>query len=89
MHRIRWLLMAVLLALAAVTVSAAPGAPVLVNPDFECEADYHPQPGIIGMVPDGWTALLLQGNPSLNSARMEFYQECNRTDFVDRLEWLR
>jgi hypothetical protein len=37
------------------------------------------------MVPNGWTALLLHGNPSLNSARMEFYQECNRSDVVSRL----
>lgn len=88
--RIRWLLLAVLLALSAASAygapQPAPGAPVLINPGFECEADYHPQPGIVGLIPNGWTAQLLQGNPSLNSARMYFTQECTRDGFVERLE---
>jgi hypothetical protein len=80
-RRHQMLLLAVgMLLFTVIAAAAAAGAPVLLNPDFECEANYHPQNGIIGMVPDGWTAVLLDGNPSMNSTRMEIYQECTRED---------
>ncbi len=65
-----------------------PGAPALINPGFECDDGYHPQAGIRGLIPNGWTAQLLAGDPDLVSARMRFYYVCdhNPDDFVDRLE---
>ncbi len=52
------------------TAPAEPGAPVLVNPGFECGQGYHAQPGINGMVPNGWTAAVLNGTPHINSTQL-------------------
>src|SRR5512135_1038708 len=45
-------------------------APVLKNPGFECGDGYHDQPGIHGMVPNGWAAKVLRGDPFMCSTQM-------------------
>jgi len=45
----------------AATTAAVEGGPVLQNPGFECGDGYHDEPGIRGMVPNGWTATILSG----------------------------
>ncbi len=67
-------------------VTQRSAAPILQNPGFECTAGYHPQPGILGLVPNGWTALILAGAPGLTSARMVFAGGCEEEGFVERLE---
>lgn len=50
---------------------AEPRSPVLLNPGFECGDGYHDQPGIHGMVPNGWTASILAGgDPFMASTQM-------------------
>lgn len=66
----------------------APLAPVVSNAGFECYLGFHPQPGINGLVPNGWTGVLLYDNPTLNSTRWEFTGECGNDGFVERLEGL-
>jgi hypothetical protein len=79
-------LLAALLALA-IGASSAPGqAPSLTNPGFECTQGFAPQEGISGLVPAGWTAALLSGNPKLNSTRIEFAGSCEGSGFIERLE---
>jgi hypothetical protein len=75
----------------------APGAeaaldapPVLVNPGFECDPPdygYVPQPGITGQVAKGWTAVLVSGNPLLNSTTMEWRgdHQCIRS-YYEKIE---
>jgi len=63
-------------------------APIVTNPGFECSVGFHPQPGINGLVPNGWTGVLLFDNPTLNSTRLEFTGECGNDGFVERLEGL-
>jgi hypothetical protein len=63
-----------------------PHAPVLVNPGFECAQGYGPQPGISGLVPNGWTAVLLDGRPELNSTRTYFTGSCGGAGFIERIE---
>ena len=68
---------------------AAPDAPpVLINPGFECTQGYAPQTGISGLVPSGWTAARISGNPKLNSTRIEFSDthSCDGSGFIERLE---
>jgi hypothetical protein len=69
-------------------VARQSAAPVLQNPGFECTEGYHPQTGILGLVPDGWTAIMLAGTPSVNSTRMVFAGGCEEEGFVERLEGL-
>jgi hypothetical protein len=64
----------------------APQAPALTNPGFECSQGYSPQPGINGLVPDGWTAVLLDGRPELNSTRTYFAGSCGDSGFIERIE---
>ena len=64
----------------------APHAPVLANPGFECSQGYSPQPGINGLVPNGWTAVLLDGRPELNSTRINFAGSCGGSGFIERIE---
>ncbi len=64
----------------------APHAPALTNPGFECAQGYGPQPGITGAVPNGWTAVLLDGRPELHSARVKFTGSCSSTGFTERIE---
>jgi hypothetical protein len=45
-------------------------APVLQNPGFECGEGYHDEPGIHGMVANGWTGKLLRGDPFMASTQM-------------------
>lgn len=63
-----------------------PHAPDLANPGMECNQGYHPQPGIRGLVPDGWTAVLLDGRPELNSTRTYFAGSCGGSGFIERIE---
>lgn len=74
---------------AAATLAAGPAtpqAPPLTNPGFECSQGYSARPGIDGLVPDGWTALLLAGRPELNSTRIKFAGSCGGSGFVERIE---
>ncbi len=64
----------------------APGAPNLINPGFECAQGYSPRPGIVGLVPNGWTPRLLNGRPELNSTRIKFTGSCGAGGFVERIE---
>lgn len=68
---------------AGATLTPAPG---LSNPGFECTQGFAPQDGIIGLVPVGWTAARLAGNPKLNSTRIEFAGNCEGSGFIERLE---
>jgi hypothetical protein len=61
-------------------------APVLINAGFECLQGYAPQSGINGLVPSGWTAVLVNGYPKLNSTRTEFAGSCGGSGFIERLE---
>jgi hypothetical protein len=65
--------------------SPAPEALAVTNPGFECSQGYHQQSQIDGLVPDGWTAVVLAGQPKLNSARIEFAGSCEGAGFVERL----
>ena len=65
---------------------AAPHAPAVQNPGLECSQGYDSQAGISGLVPRGWTARLLNGAPTLHSARVFFTGNCNNNDFVEHLE---
>ena len=73
-----------------VSAEAAPAGPAmsvsLTNPGFECTLNYHPQPGVEGLIPDGWTAQVLEGFPGITSARMYFTYQCGQDGFVERLE---
>ena len=58
-----------------------PGSPVLLNPGFECGDGYHDQPGIHGMVPNGWTASILAGgDPFMASTQMWAKMSCDPND---------
>lgn len=60
---------------------AEPGSPVLLNPGFECGDGYHDQLGIHGMVPNGWTALVLTGgDPFMASTQMWATMSCDPND---------
>ena len=60
--------------------------PALVNLGFECAEGYSPRPGITGIVPNGWTAVVLDGQPELHSARVKFTGSCSSTGFAERIE---
>jgi hypothetical protein len=62
------------------------GPPVLVNGVFECSLGYGSQPGVDGLVPTGWAAVLLDGSPRLNSTRIEFAGGCGEDGFIERIE---
>lgn len=80
------LLLAISLGLTLSVSSASAQAPPLTNPGFECTVGFAPQEGITGLVPAGWTAARLAGNPKLNSTRIEFAGSCEGSGFVERLE---
>ncbi len=61
-------------------------APPLINSGFECNDGYSPWPGITGLAPDGWTPLLLDGTPELNSTRIKFAGSCGGSGFIERIE---
>jgi hypothetical protein len=63
-----------------------PQAPAIRNAGFECNQGYSQQPGIRGLVPDGWTAVLLDGRPELNSTRTYFAGSCGGSGFIERIE---
>jgi len=63
-------------------------APTVQNADFECAAGFEPQPGIRGSVPNGWTAVLLSGNPMLDSTRVYFAGSCSGSGFIERIAGL-
>jgi hypothetical protein len=62
------------------TVLASPSAPVLKNPGFECGDGYHDEPGVGGMVANGWTGEILAGHPVMNSTQMWATYRCNPSD---------
>lgn len=64
----------------------AGAAPVVQNPGFEWNAGYHEQAGIPGLVPNGWTARILTGNPMMSSTDHWAKQGCGPGAFVERLE---
>jgi len=66
---------------ASTRPAADPGSPVLVNGAFECSLGFASQPGIDGRVPVGWTAVLADGYPRLNSTNLEFAQDCGDYGF--------
>lgn len=76
--------------LFASPAGAAPDLPPpsVANASFECAQGYGAQPGIVGLVPNGWTATLLSGRPELNSTRLKFTGQCGDDGFVERLEGL-
>ena len=61
-------------------------APTVINDGFECSDGVHAQAGVNGLVPDGWTAVPLLGNPRLNSTRIEFAGSCEGSGFIERIE---
>lgn len=67
-------------------MSPSPVATALVNAGFECAQGMTPQPGIDGLVPDGWQAVVLAGRPTLNSTRIQFTGRCDGDGFVERIE---
>lgn len=57
------------------------GPPALLNPGFECGDGYHDQPGINGMVPNGWAASILTGgDPFMASTQMWATMSCDPDD---------
>lgn len=64
-----------------------PGTPVLVNGAFECWLGFPKQEGIDGQVPYGWTAVLLDGYPRMNSTNFEFAHDCGDYGF-EKIEGL-
>ncbi len=65
----------------APVATAGQGSPVLLNPGFECGDGYHDQPGIHGMVPDGWTASILTGqDPFMVSTQLWATMSCDPND---------
>jgi hypothetical protein len=69
-------------------VEADTGSPVLLNPGFECGDGYHDQPGIHGMVPNGWTASILNGKDLfMASTQMWATMGCDPADLAwEKLE---
>lgn len=55
-------------------------APVLQNPGFECGDGYHDEPGIHGMVANGWTGKILNGTPFMASTQMWAKYSCDPND---------
>ena len=80
--------LAFLLAVNGILASPDLPPPSVANASFECAQGYGTQPGIVGQVPNGWTATLLYGRPELNSTRLKFTGECGDDGFVERLEGL-
>ncbi len=69
-------------------ISTASLAPSLQNPNLECGTNggFVPQAGIRGLVPAGWTALLLDGQPDINSARTYFLGGYCSGGWVEHME---
>lgn len=65
------------IAILAAPATAAPQAPVVQNPGFECTEGYYIQEGIRGRIPNGWQAVLLNGNPKYNSTLIKYTGGCN------------
>jgi hypothetical protein len=64
-----------------------PFAPAIQNPGLECAGGgYVPQTGIRGNVPAGWTARLLSGDPTIDSARGFFLGSYCASGWVEHLE---
>jgi len=64
---------------------AAPGAPALFNPGFECSVGIAPQAGIPGLVHEGWTGVLLDGRPTIFSGRWWVDWRCDGAG-VEKIE---
>jgi hypothetical protein len=74
MQLVAYLFALLLFALDPVAPDAPPAAldaaPALQNPGFECGAGFHDQPGIPGMVPNGWTAKILRAPVKVLSTQL-------------------
>ena len=55
-----------------VPLADSSGAPVLTNPGFECKVGYVTQDGIKKRVPLGWTGVVMNGAPELDSTRIRW-----------------
>jgi hypothetical protein len=66
---------------ARLSPAGGSSAPALVNGAFECSQGFAPQAGVNGNVPAGWTAVLLNGYPRVNSTNLEFAYDCGDYDF--------
>lgn len=65
-----------------------PAAPVLLNPDFECSTGYYTQTNPIGkeiLVPNGWQLTILNGAPTVSSARIFFTKSCDGSGHVEKI----
>jgi hypothetical protein len=62
------------------------GLPALVNGNFECTQGFHSQTGIDGNVPAGWTAVLLNGYPRINSTNLEYDHNCGEDYGNEKIE---
>jgi hypothetical protein len=63
-----------------------PGPPVLVNRRFECTHGFHSQTGIHGNVPNGWTAVLLNGYPHITSTNLYYMGNCGEDYGLEKIE---
>ncbi len=60
-----------------------PLAPVLTNPDMECDDGYYEVTGPDrkpNRIPNGWQQVLSLGHPRMNSARLQFAKSCEAED---------
>jgi Bacterial Ig domain/Putative Ig domain len=65
----------------------SPLAPIMQNLNMECaNGGFVPQAGINGLMPQGWTAIVLNGQPDINSARTYFQGSYCATGWVEHLE---
>lgn len=68
------------------TIPAA--APVVENHDFECTTGYYSQTNSIGkpiFAPIGWQMTILNGAPTVHSARIFFAKSCDGSAHVERI----
>lgn len=67
-----------------------PLPPMLTNPGFECTVGYYnsanPNEDDV-LVPNGWTAIFLNGSPDISSTRVFYTDECNADSprFIEKL----
>ncbi len=73
--------------IAQTSAVISPLAVSMQNPNMECaNGGFVPQAGITGLVPRGWSALVLNGQPDINSARTYFLGSYCAAGWVEHLE---
>lgn len=63
-------------------------APILKNWDFECSSGYYTQTSTSGKtlyIPNDWKVVVIQGNPKIHSARINFTGSCTGSGHVERI----